>query len=268
MGTRKIGPAVAAGCTMVVKPATQTPLSMYALAQIMAEAGLPDGVLNVITSSHTGQVMEPLIRDPRLRKLSFTGSTEIGKRLVEQSAEQAAAGLDGARRQRAVPRVRGRRHPGGRRGRDARQDAQHGRGVHRREPLHRARVGRRRLLACGSPSGWASSPSGAAPRTASTSARWWTLPSQRKVGELVQNAVDGGATVLAGGTTVGRARLLLRPDRAHRCRRPTPGCCRRRSSALSRRSPRSARTTRRWRWPTAPSTGSSPTRSPRTSVGR
>jgi len=88
MGTRKIGPAIAAGCTMVVKPATQTPLSMYALAQILTEAGLPGGVLNVVTSSTTGKVMEPLIRDPRLRKLSFTGSTEVGKRLVEQSAEQ------------------------------------------------------------------------------------------------------------------------------------------------------------------------------------
>lgn len=88
MGTRKIGPAIAAGCTMVVKPASLTPLSMYALAGILAEAGLPDGVLNVITTSRTGQVVEPLIRDPRLRKLSFTGSTEVGRRLVEQSAEQ------------------------------------------------------------------------------------------------------------------------------------------------------------------------------------
>ncbi len=88
MGTRKIGPAVAAGCTMVVKPASSTPLSMLALAAIMAEAGLPDGVLNVVTTSTTGEVMEPLIRDPRLRKLSFTGSTEVGRRLVQQSAEQ------------------------------------------------------------------------------------------------------------------------------------------------------------------------------------
>ena len=88
MGTRKIGPAIAAGCTMVVKPATLTPLSMYTLAGILTEAGLPDGVLNVVTTSHTGQVMEPLIRDQRLRKLSFTGSTEVGRRLVEQSAEQ------------------------------------------------------------------------------------------------------------------------------------------------------------------------------------
>jgi succinate-semialdehyde dehydrogenase/glutarate-semialdehyde dehydrogenase len=88
MGTRKIGPAVAAGCTMVVKPAAQTPLSMLALARILVDAGLPDGVLNVITTSASGQVMEPLIRDPRLRKLSFTGSTAVGQRLIEQSAQR------------------------------------------------------------------------------------------------------------------------------------------------------------------------------------
>jgi len=88
MGTRKIGPAVAAGCTMVVKPASQTPLTMLALADLLRECGLPDGVLNVVTTSHTGDVMEPLVRDPRLRKLTFTGSTEVGRRLVEQSAEQ------------------------------------------------------------------------------------------------------------------------------------------------------------------------------------
>jgi succinate-semialdehyde dehydrogenase/glutarate-semialdehyde dehydrogenase len=88
MGTRKIGPAVAAGCTMVVKPASQTPLTMLALAELLREAGLPDGVLNVVTTSRTGEVMEPLVRDPRLRKLTFTGSTQVGRRLVEQSAEQ------------------------------------------------------------------------------------------------------------------------------------------------------------------------------------
>ena len=88
MGTRKIGPAIAAGCTMVVKPASQTPLTMLALAELLRECGLPAGVLNVITTSHTGDVMEPIIRDSRLRKLTFTGSTGIGRRLVEQSAEQ------------------------------------------------------------------------------------------------------------------------------------------------------------------------------------
>ncbi len=88
MGTRKVGPAIAAGCTCVVKPAKQTPLSMLAMAQIFEEAGLPAGVLNVITTNDSGGVMTPLIADPRARKLSFTGSTEIGKRLIEQSAEQ------------------------------------------------------------------------------------------------------------------------------------------------------------------------------------
>jgi succinate-semialdehyde dehydrogenase/glutarate-semialdehyde dehydrogenase len=87
MGTRKIGPAIAAGCTMVVKPAQQTPLTMLLLADLLVDCGVPDGVLNVITTTRTGDVSEPIIRDPRLRKLTFTGSTEIGRRLVEQSAE-------------------------------------------------------------------------------------------------------------------------------------------------------------------------------------
>jgi succinate-semialdehyde dehydrogenase/glutarate-semialdehyde dehydrogenase len=86
MGTRKIGPAVAAGCTMVIKPAQNTPLSMLALAALLEECGLPAGVLNVITSTSSSQVSEPIISDPRLRKLSFTGSTEVGRKLIEQAA--------------------------------------------------------------------------------------------------------------------------------------------------------------------------------------
>jgi len=86
MGTRKIGPAVAAGCTMVIKPAQQTPLSMLALVQILEQAGLPAGVLNLVMSSSSGDVSAPLIADPRLRKLTFTGSTEVGRKLIEQSA--------------------------------------------------------------------------------------------------------------------------------------------------------------------------------------
>jgi len=88
MGTRKVGPAIAAGCTMVVKPAKQTPLSMLAMAAILEEAGLPRGVLNVITAKSSGDVMEPLIRDSRTRKLSFTGSTEVGKSLMGQATDQ------------------------------------------------------------------------------------------------------------------------------------------------------------------------------------
>ncbi|MEU5759632.1 NAD-dependent succinate-semialdehyde dehydrogenase [Nocardia sp. NPDC047648] len=88
MGTRKIGPALAAGCTMIVKPASATPLTMLLLAKLCSEAGLPDGVLSVLTSSHSGAVTQPLLDDPRLRKLTFTGSTEVGKKLVEKSANR------------------------------------------------------------------------------------------------------------------------------------------------------------------------------------
>jgi succinate-semialdehyde dehydrogenase/glutarate-semialdehyde dehydrogenase len=88
MGTRKIGPAIAAGCTMVVKPASQTPLTMLALAAVLEEAGLPAGVLNVVTTSHTGELSETLQADDRLRKVSFTGSTGVGRVLVRQSADQ------------------------------------------------------------------------------------------------------------------------------------------------------------------------------------
>ena len=86
MGTRKVGPALAAGCTVVVKPAQQTPLSMLMLARILEESGLPGGVLNLITASSSSETMGPLIADPRLRKLSFTGSTEVGRKLMEQAS--------------------------------------------------------------------------------------------------------------------------------------------------------------------------------------
>ncbi|MFJ9544188.1 NAD-dependent succinate-semialdehyde dehydrogenase [Streptomyces sp. NPDC101225] len=87
MGTRKIGPAIAAGCTMVLKPAPQTPLSTLALAGILAEAGLPDGVLNVVTTTDAAGVIEPLLRGGGVRKLSFTGSTPVGRLLLAQCAD-------------------------------------------------------------------------------------------------------------------------------------------------------------------------------------
>jgi succinate-semialdehyde dehydrogenase / glutarate-semialdehyde dehydrogenase len=88
MGTRKIGPAIAAGCTMVVKPAKQTPLSMLALGAVFTEAGLPAGVLNIITTSKSGPVTDPLFDDPRLRKMSFTGSTEVGRSLAKRAMDR------------------------------------------------------------------------------------------------------------------------------------------------------------------------------------
>src|SRR3954447_5636507 len=88
MGTRKIGPAIAAGCTMVMKPASQTPLCALALTQILEEAGLPAGVLNLLLAKSSGETMEPIIKDGRARKLSFTGSTEVGRTLIAQAADQ------------------------------------------------------------------------------------------------------------------------------------------------------------------------------------
>ncbi|MEZ2128151.1 MULTISPECIES: NAD-dependent succinate-semialdehyde dehydrogenase [unclassified Sinorhizobium] len=87
MATRKIAPALAAGCTCVLKPATETPLTAYALAALYAEAGVPDGVVNVITTEKSGPVVSRMLHDPRVRKLSFTGSTEVGRKLLHEAAD-------------------------------------------------------------------------------------------------------------------------------------------------------------------------------------
>lgn len=88
MGTRKIGPALAAGCTMVVKPAAETPLTMLLLAKLMADAGLPKGVLSVLPTTSPGELTAALVNDGRLRKLTFTGSTGVGRALVQQGGEK------------------------------------------------------------------------------------------------------------------------------------------------------------------------------------
>ncbi|TNC18603.1 NAD-dependent succinate-semialdehyde dehydrogenase [Georgenia sp. 311] len=88
MATRKIAPALAAGCTAILKPATETPLTALAVAALLQEAGLPDGVLNVLTTRRPGPVIEAVLTDPRTRMLSFTGSTEIGRRLLRTAADQ------------------------------------------------------------------------------------------------------------------------------------------------------------------------------------
>ena len=87
MATRKIGPALAAGCSVVLKPAEDTPLTALALAELLSEAGVPDGVVNVVTTSTPGPVVSAIINDPRVRKLSFTGSTEVGRILLAQAAK-------------------------------------------------------------------------------------------------------------------------------------------------------------------------------------
>jgi succinate-semialdehyde dehydrogenase / glutarate-semialdehyde dehydrogenase len=87
MATRKIGPALAAGCTVVLKPAKETPLSALAVAAILSEAGVPDGVVNVVTTGSPGSVVGAMLADPRVRKLSFTGSTEVGRVLLRTAAD-------------------------------------------------------------------------------------------------------------------------------------------------------------------------------------
>jgi succinate-semialdehyde dehydrogenase/glutarate-semialdehyde dehydrogenase len=88
MATRKIAPALAAGCTVILKPAPETPLTALAIAQIMAEAGVPAGVVNIITTSQAGDVAKKILHDPRTRKLSFTGSTAVGRTLLREAATQ------------------------------------------------------------------------------------------------------------------------------------------------------------------------------------
>jgi len=87
MATRKIGPALAAGCTVVLKPAKETPLTALAVAGILAEAGVPDGVVNVLPTRKPGPLTDAVLADPRVRKLSFTGSTEVGRMLLKQAAD-------------------------------------------------------------------------------------------------------------------------------------------------------------------------------------
>src|ERR1700712_5072212 len=88
MATRKIGPALAAGCTVVLKPASDTPLTALAMARILDQAGVPAGVVNVLPARRSGAVVSAMLHDPRVRKLSFTGSTEVGRILLKEAADQ------------------------------------------------------------------------------------------------------------------------------------------------------------------------------------
>ncbi len=91
MATRKIGPALAAGCTVILKPASETPLTAYAMARLGEEAGVPPGVVNVLTTSKPGMVTNAMLADPRVRKLSFTGSTGVGRTLLAEAAKSVVS---------------------------------------------------------------------------------------------------------------------------------------------------------------------------------
>src|SRR5690606_16894377 len=91
MATRKIGPALAAGCTVILKPASETPLMAYAMARLGEEAGVPPGVVNVLTTSKPDAVTNAMLADPRVRKLSFTGSTGVGRTLLAEAAKSVVS---------------------------------------------------------------------------------------------------------------------------------------------------------------------------------
>ncbi len=145
MATRKIAPALAAGCTVVLKPAAETPLTALAIVHLLAEAGVPDGVVNLVPTTDAAGVVSTWLADNRIRKISFTGSTGVGRTLLKQAADRVvnasmelggnapfvvtadadlAAAVDG-RDDRQVPRQRA--------------------GLHRRQPVLRARRRRRRI---------------------------------------------------------------------------------------------------------------------------
>ncbi|MDZ5661109.1 NAD-dependent succinate-semialdehyde dehydrogenase [Nocardioides sp. S-58] len=88
MATRKIGPALAAGCTVILKPASDTPLTALLMAKVLADAGVPEGVVSVLPARRSGAVVSAMVHDPRVRKLSFTGSTEVGRVLLKEAADQ------------------------------------------------------------------------------------------------------------------------------------------------------------------------------------
>ena len=139
MGTRKIAPALAAGCPVIVKPASETPLTMLALMPLLEEAGVPPGVVGVLPSRRTGEVVDHMLHDPRVRVVSFTGSTAVGRRLLRSAADQVLKPAMELGGNAPADRVRGRRHGRGDRRRHAGQDAQPRRGLHRRQPPLRPR---------------------------------------------------------------------------------------------------------------------------------
>ncbi len=146
MITRKVAPALAAGCTFVCKPATQTPYSAFAMAELAARAGVPRGVLNILTGGST-EIGGEMTSNPIVRKLTFTGSTEVGKKLMAQMRGHAEEAVDGAGRQRAVHRVRRCGSRRRRRRRHRQQIPQHRPDLRVREPPPRAERRVRRVHA-------------------------------------------------------------------------------------------------------------------------
>ena len=154
MATRKIGPALAAGCTVVLKPAEETPLTAIAIARLLDEAGVPEGVVNVVCTDEPAPLAEAILSDARVRKLSFTGSTAVGRRLLELCAPRVISASMELGGNSPFVVLAGRRPRRGDRRCDGGEDAQRRRGLHRRQPLPGPRVGRRARSPTGSSTPW------------------------------------------------------------------------------------------------------------------
>ena len=216
MATRKMAPALAAGCTCVLKPASETPLTAFAMVALMAEAGVPNGVVNVVTTSEPGPVIDAMLADARVRKLSFTGSTQVGRTLLRSAAGQVIscsmelggnapfvvfddADIDSAIDGAMIAKMRN--------GGEACTAANRfyvQRGVYGSFATKlAARMGAIKVGNGLDPA------TGCGPLI--------TTKALNKVSDLVNDAVARGARVLAGGTRPQGQRLFLHADRAGRC---------------------------------------------------
>ena len=267
MATRKIGPALAAGCSVVLKPAKETPLTALAVAGILREAGVPDGVVNVVTTSSASRFSGAVLADPRVRKLSFTGSTEVGRVLLKAAADQVIncsmelggnapflifedadikAALDGA----FLAKMRN----GGEACTAANRFYVHEAVADEFTAAFAARLGALRV--------------GPGLEPGTELGPLVNEDTRSKVASLVADAASAGGRVLTGGAAPGPARLLLQLRPCWTTSRPGPASSARRSSGRWRRSSGSAPTTRPSPGPTTPSTAWSPTCTPRTCAAR
>ena len=261
MATRKIGPALAAGCTVVLKPASETPLTALAIAGLLAEAGVPDGVVNVLPSRKSGAVVSAMLDDPRVRKLSFTGSTEVGRVLLREAAETVVntsmelggnapfiifedADIDAAVEGALIAKMRN----GGEACTAANRFYVHEAVADEFSRKFAARLDAMKV--------------GPGLDEGTDVGPLVNEPTRSKVAELVESAAADGGKVVTGGRAPDRSRLLLPADR-HR-----PGALRRRHPRHRdlrpgrARGPVRRRGRRRHAGPTTPSSAWSPTSTP------
>ena len=197
MITRKVGPGIAAGCTVVLKPSELTPYSAFAIAVLAEEAGLPPGVLNIVTGD-AEPIGRVLTEDPRIAKFTFTGSTPVGKKLAAQCASHGQARLARTWRQRAFPRVRRRGSRSRRRWRDHLEIPQHRPDLRLRQPHLRAGRRLRQLSRSCLPRKPPASSSATASPASRSRARSSTRGRSQKVEAHVADALGHGAKALTG----------------------------------------------------------------------